>query len=61
MAFTKDTAELSQRAGRIFASLDKETKDKIRPEIEKASSFDDLPKWVQEIMIQTEKTNFIFK
>lgn len=52
---TKEEIELSKRAGKIMEVIDRETTREIVPVIGKAKSFDDLPKKIQDIIIEAEK------
>lgn len=54
MAFSKESIELSQRAGKVFSIIDKKTANEIRPIITNVKSFNDLPKYVQNIIIEAE-------
>lgn len=52
----KESIDLSKRAGNIFYLLDQETRDKMRNQILKSKSFDDLPEWAQQIIIDAENS-----
>jgi hypothetical protein len=55
MAFTQESVELSRRIGKIMSIISRQERNKILPFIQQATSWDDLPKKVQDIIQEAEK------
>lgn len=56
---TKAQIALSRRAGHVFSypplcDMDRKTRDKVIEALQEAESFDTLPDWIKEMVIQAE-------